>query len=71
MASLLEELIGVLDKELDLYQNLIPVSEEKTRIIVKNDLNALQEITAKSKPLWIAFVPLNRRDEIMANIKTV
>ena len=72
MASLLEELIGVLDKELDLYQNLIPVSEEKTRIIVKNDLNALQEITAKEQAVVDSIRALERRrDEIMANIKTV
>lgn len=72
VASLLEELIGVLDKELDLYQNLIPVSEEKTRIIVKNDLNALQEITAKEQAVVDSIRALERRrDEIMANIKTV
>lgn len=72
VASLLEELIGVLDKELDLYQNLIPVSEEKTRIIVKNDLNGLQEITAKEQAVVDSIRALERRrDEIMANIKTV
>lgn len=72
MASLLEELIGVLDKELDLYQNLIPVSEEKTRIIVRNDLNGLQEITAKEQAVVDSIRALERRrDEIMANIKTV
>jgi len=72
VASLLEELIGVLDKELDLYQNLIPVSEEKTRIIVRNDLNGLQEITAKEQAVVDSIRALERRrDEIMANIKTV
>ncbi|HHU74485.1 MAG TPA: flagellar protein FlgN [Clostridiales bacterium] len=72
MASLLEELIGVLDKELDLYQNLIPVSEEKTRIIVRNDLNGLQEITAKEQAVVDSIRALERRrEEIMANIKTV
>jgi flagellar biosynthesis/type III secretory pathway chaperone len=72
VASLLEELIGVLDKELDLYQNLIPVSEEKTRIIVRNDLNGLQEITAKEQAVVDSIRALERRrEEIMANIKTV
>lgn len=72
VASLLEELIGVLDKELDLYQNLIPVSEEKTRIIVRNDLNALQEITVKEQAVVDSIRALERRrEEIMANIKTV
>ena len=38
MASLIEELISTLTEEEALYEEMIPVSEEKTRVIVANDL---------------------------------
>ena len=72
MASLTEELISVLQKEQDIYQQLIPISEEKTRIIVKNDLKALQEITEREQQ---AIEQLNalerRREEVVINMGTV
>ncbi|MBP3703061.1 MAG: hypothetical protein J6I65_04655, partial [Lachnospiraceae bacterium] len=37
MASLMEELISTLTEEEELYRELIPVSEEKTKAIVAND----------------------------------
>ena len=49
MASLTEELIRVLQEEHDIYQKLVPIAEEKTRVIVKNDLKALQEITEREQ----------------------
>lgn len=45
MASLIEELIDVLDKEEREYQDLILLSHEKTPVIVKGDLEKLQRIT--------------------------
>lgn len=72
MASLIEELIDVLDKELDIYQQLIPISNEKTQIIIKNDLAALQEITDKEQ--WAVdqiSVLEHKRETIMTNIKIV
>ncbi len=45
MASLIDELIDVLDKEEKEYQDLILLSREKTPVIVKGDLEKLQKIT--------------------------
>ncbi|NLP33665.1 MAG: flagellar protein FlgN [Clostridiales bacterium] len=72
MASLIEELIDVLDKELDIYQQLIPISNEKTQIIIKNDLTELQAITDKEQLAVDQISALeHKRDTIMENIKIV
>ena len=72
MASLIEELVDVLEKEADFYQQLIPMSREKTRIVVQNDVTALQEITEKEQLIIEQVNALERkRAEIMDNIKIV
>lgn len=72
MASLIEELVDVLEKEADFYQQLIPMSREKTRIIVRNDVAALQEITESEQLIIEQVNTLERkRAEIMDNIKIV
>lgn len=72
MASLIEELIDVLDKEYEIYNELIPVANEKTKIIVKNDLAALQEITAREQEAVDRITALeHKRNRIMEDIKTV
>ena len=45
MASLMENLVDVLDKECTMYEKLLGLSSQKTTIIVKGDLKALAEIT--------------------------
>jgi flagellar biosynthesis/type III secretory pathway chaperone len=72
VASLIDELIDVLEQEYDIYKQLIPIVEEKTKVIVKNDLIALQDITDKEQ-LAVDHVGAleHRRDIIMNNIKTV
>ncbi len=45
MASLVETLVDVLDRECSLYEKLLGLSSQKTTIIVKGDLKALAEIT--------------------------
>ena len=45
MASLMENLVEVLDKEGSAYEKLLGLSSRKTSIIVKGDLKALAEIT--------------------------
>ncbi len=72
MASLMDELIGILENEQEVYERLIPVVREKTQIIVKNDTAALQEITAKEQGAIDQITVLeNKRIKIMENIKTV
>lgn len=45
MASLMENLVDVLDKECTMYEKLLGLSSQKTTIIIKGDLKALAEIT--------------------------
>lgn len=68
----MEELVSTLEQEYSVYQQLIPIAEEKTRIIVKNDLISLQEITEQEQQAIIKINKLERkRETVMANIKTV
>lgn len=72
MASLIDELIDILEKEYEVYQQLIPIAEEKTQVIVKNDLNSLQRITVKEQ---LAVDRINalehKRNVVILNIRTV
>ena len=72
MASLTEELISVLTEEQDVYRELIPISEQKTKVIIQNDLQSLQEITEREQQ---AVEKLNmlerRREEVVVNMGTV
>ena len=61
MASLIEELITVLKAEEAVYRELLPVVEQKTQIIVRNDLTALQKITALE----------HKRDGVIVNMGVV
>ncbi len=72
MASLIEDLVGILEQEYEVYQQLLPIAMEKTQVIVRNDINALQEITAKEQLLVDQINSMeHKRDEVMTNIKTV
>ena len=44
MASLMEELISVLGAEQEIYEKLIPISEKKTLILIKEDLEELKKL---------------------------
>ena len=72
MASLIDELINILEKEYEIYQQLVPIAEEKTQVIVKNDLNSLQEITDREQ---LAIDQINslehKRETIITDIRTV
>lgn len=72
MASLTEELIIVLQEEHEIYQQLIPITEKKTRVIIQNDLKALQEITESEQRAIEQLNTLERkREEIIVNMGTV
>ena len=45
MASLIENLISVLEQENSEYEVLLELSRKKTPVIVKGDIERLQEIT--------------------------
>ena len=72
MASLTEELIRVLQEEQDIYQQLTPIAEEKTKVIIKNDLQSLQEITEREQQAVEKLNALERRrEDIIVNMGTV
>lgn len=72
MASLMEELIETLNAEETVYRELIPVEEDKTRAIIANDLDSLQDITVREHDLVDRTSALeNRREQIAKDIATV
>ena len=66
MASLMEELIQTLDAEEKCYSQLIPIEEEKTRAIIANDLEALQDITVREHDLVDETSALENKRERVA-----
>lgn len=72
MAGLIDELMDTLDKQNDGYQELLAVAKEKTGIIVKGDIEALQKITEKEQLLTDKIAPLEKkRVEYTKDIATV
>lgn len=72
MAGLIDELVQTMSQENDIYKELIPIASEKTRVIIKNDLTALQNITDKEQLVVEQINTLERkREEVIKNIGTV
>lgn len=72
MASLIEELISTLNAEKAVYEELVPVSERKTKVLVKNDLEELKKVTAQEQLLMDrAGVIGHKREEVIKNIGVV
>lgn len=72
MASLIRDLITVLKEEEEIYEYLLPITQEKKQVIIKNDLQSLQNITVEEqKAVEILNVLERRREEVIVNIGTV
>ncbi|WMJ90238.1 flagellar protein FlgN [Anaerocolumna sp. MB42-C2] len=72
MASLIEELIHTLEEEYEIYKQLIPIAENKTQVIISNDLDNLQDITDREQVMVDKVTALERkRENIIGNIGTV
>ena len=72
MASLMENLIDVLDKESNEYEGLLELSRQKTPIIVSGDLEKLQEITDEEQRAVSRITHFDKqREEITADIANV
>ncbi len=72
MASLIEELIHTLGQEYEIYRQMIPIAEQKTKIIISNSLLELQDITNQEQFLIDSVHNLERkREEVVNNIGTV
>ncbi len=61
MASLMENLIGVLNEECDAYEQLLKVSMKKTPAIVSDDLEALSKITEEEQEIVDKISSIDRR----------
>lgn len=72
MASLMENLIDVLNRQYEEYEELLKLSEAKTDIIIKGDVPALSEMTEKEQEA-VERVNLydKKREEIMKDIANV
>lgn len=72
MASLIDELISVLDMENEEYKKLITIASEKTKVIVKNNLDKLREITAIEQDHLSTLINLEKkREEVTGDIAMV
>lgn len=72
MASLMEELISVLQQENDEYKNLLQLSLRKTPVIVSADLDALAQITDEEQAIVSRLARVDKkREECMKDIATV
>lgn len=72
MASLMEELITALRSERDIYEELIPISEGKTAVLVEGDLQELQRVTELEQNLLDqAYAVGKKREDIISNIGVV
>ena len=72
MASLLEELVATLNEEEAVYRQLIPIEQDKTRAIIANNLEALEEITTKEHDLVDKSSALEgKRERIATDMATV
>ncbi|MBU5477760.1 flagellar protein FlgN [Eubacterium sp. MSJ-13] len=72
MASLMDELLEVLNEEKEIYEELVPISERKTKVLIKEDLKELKEITDKEQ-LLIDRVSIidKKREKVTKNISVV
>ena len=72
MASLMENLVDVLDKEGSAYEELLGLSSRKTTVIIKGDLEALAEITDEEQCIIGNIQGLEKqRVEAMTDIANV
>ena len=72
MASLMENLIEVLNEESREYEGLLSISQRKTPIIVSGNLEELQKITDEEQDMVTRLSGLERRrTEVTADIATV
>ena len=72
MASLMDNLLDVLDKEERAYQQLISLGEEKKQVLIKADIVALEEITNREQDVSSTLRNLeNKREKVMDDMSIV
>ncbi len=72
MASLVEELVGVLQDERKIYQELAEYGEEKRQILIKADVPALEKLTILEQDASTELLALsNKQTQLLKDIATV
>lgn len=72
MASLMEDLLDVLEKEEKQYQELIELGLEKKQAVIKADISTLEQITAKEGETASTLQNLaKRRSRVLNDMATV
>ena len=72
MASLMEDLISILEQEDSLYEDLLKLSMSKTPVLISGDLEALSRITEDEQEIVNKVNALdNKREEGMKDIANV
>ncbi|MCI7107693.1 MAG: flagellar protein FlgN [Lachnospiraceae bacterium] len=72
MASLVEELVSVLEKEKKIYENLIGYAEQKTDILINGDVPGLEKLTSLEQLASDELiVQSNQQIQLLKDIATV
>ena len=72
LASLMDELLEALNEEKEIYEELVPISERKTQVLIKEDLEELKKITDKEQFLVDKVSIVDRkREKVIKNISVV
>ena len=72
MASLVDEIIGVLIEEEKMYSALLDCAERKTQILIRADIPALEKLTAEEQLRSDQLLSLgNKQVQLLNDIKTV
>lgn len=72
MASLMNELVDVLNREKEYYQSLTEIAKEKTPVIIEGNINELQQITEREQPIVERLQALEKhRLQVMDDVAEV
>lgn len=72
LASLMDELLETLNEERKIYEELAPISEKKTKVLIEEDLEELKKITDKEQLLVDKVSIIDRqRENVIKNIGLV
>ena len=68
----MDELLEALSEERDIYEQLAPISERKTKVLIKEDLEELKKITDEEQLLVDKVSIIDRkREKVIKNISVV
>ena len=72
MASLVEELVSVLEQELHIYKQLAELGEQKRQILIQSDVPSLEKLTVLEQEASTELLAFsNKQTELLNDIATV